>query len=223
MSKAKARRSNEKKLRQAVVATARDMSFLGLSPGKTGNVSARFGDGMLITPTALAYDKIDADDIVMVDGDGGVAGGQLAPSSEWRFHLAAYAARLDRHALVHTHSMHATALACARKSIPAFHYMVAGAGGNDIPCTPYATFGTSELAAHVAAALETRDACLMANHGQIALGETLENALALAFDIETLAEQFLKATLVGPVFILPDDEMARMVEAFKTYGKTATG
>ena len=210
---------SEKALRKAVVATAQEMSARGLSPGRSGNVSARFGDGMLITPTALAYEKMDADDIVFVDADGGVAGDQLKPSSEWRFHLATYAARPDRHAIVHTHSLHAVVLACAHKPIPAFHYMVAVAGGRDIPCAPYATFGTPELAVHVADGVASRDACLMANHGQIALGETLRSALDLAFEVETLAEQYFKVLLLGSVHILPDDEMARMVEAFKTYGK----
>ncbi|MGQ0456871.1 MAG: class II aldolase/adducin family protein [Hyphomicrobium sp.] len=210
---------SEKALRKAVVATAQDMSRRGLSPGKSGNVSARFSDGMLITPTAKSYETLEAGDIVFVDGDGVVAKNVGAPSTEWRFHLAAYRARPDRHALVHAHSMHATALACARKPIPAFHYMVAVAGGKDIPCAPYATFGTDQLARFVAASVANRDACLMANHGQIALGETLERALALACEVETLAMQYATALQIGPVYVLPDDEMARMIEAFKSYGK----
>lgn len=215
----RARGASEKSLRKSVVAIAREMSDRGLSPGRSGNVSCRLETGMLITPTALAYDAMRADDIVRVDGDGGVAGGQRRPSSEWRFHLAAYRVRPDRHAVVHTHSMHATVLACAGKEIPAFHYMVAVAGGNDIPLAPYATFGTDELATLVSAHLERRDACLMANHGQIAIGETLRTALDLAFEVETLAEQYAKVLALGFARILPNDEMARMVEAFKFYGK----
>lgn len=222
MSKSKTRGGeSEKGLRKAVVATAREMSRRGLSPGRSGNVSCRFADGMLITPTARAYDETEPDDIVFVGGDGGVAGGHLKPSSEWRFHLAAYAARPDRHAVVHTHSLHAVVLACAHKPIPAFHYMVAVAGGKDIPCVPYATFGTSDLANHVALGIAARDACLMANHGQIALGETLGAALDLAFEVETLAEQYVKVLLLGAPQLLSDDEMMRMVEAFKTYGRPA--
>lgn len=210
---------SEKALRKGVIATARRMSDSGLSPQRSGNVSARFAGGMLITPTGMAYDELDAKDIVFVDADGGVMGGQRKPSSEWHFHLAAYASRPDKHALVHTHSMHATVLASAHKSIPAFHYMVAVAGGKDIPCVPYATFGTDALARHVADGLKARDACLMANHGQVALGDTLTAALELAFEVETLAEQYFKTLLLGAVHLLSDDEMALMVEKFKTYGQ----
>jgi ribulose-5-phosphate 4-epimerase/fuculose-1-phosphate aldolase len=144
--------AGEEQVRAEVVATARAMSTSGLSPGRSGNVSARFSDGMLITPSGLAYDLMESADIVFVDGDGSVASGQRAPSTEWHFHLAAYRARPDLHALVHTHSLHATVLACAGRNIPAFHYMVAVAGGSDIPLVPYATFGTAQLAEYVAAA-----------------------------------------------------------------------
>ena len=213
----------EKALRKEIVATALAMSRRGLSPGRSGNVSARFADGMLITPTGKAYEDIDASDIVFVATDGNVPGKQLKPSSEWHFHLAAYAARPDRHALVHTHSMHATVLACAHKSIPAFHYMVAVAGGNDIPCVPYATYGTEDLARHVAVGIKNRDACLMANHGQIAIGATLTQALELAFEVETLAEQYFKVLLLGSAHVLPDAEMALMLEKFKAYGQKGGG
>jgi L-fuculose-phosphate aldolase len=213
----------EKALRKAIIATAMTTNLRGLSPGRSGNVSARFNDGMLITPTGMAYDELELDDIVFVDRDGGVMGGQRRPSSEWHFHLAAYSARADRHALVHTHSMYATVLACAQKAIPAFHYMVAVAGGADIPCVPYATFGTAELAAHVAVGLKARDACLMANHGQIAIGETLDAALELAFEVETLAEQYFKVLQLGPAHILSDSEMQKMLEKFKTYGQKVQG
>jgi L-fuculose-phosphate aldolase len=209
--------------RKAVVATAREMSRRGLSPGRSGNVSCRWKTGMLITPTALAYDEMKARDIVFVASDGTVPADQRAPSSEWQFHLAAYRARPDMSAVVHTHSIHATALACCGKPIPAFHYMVAVAGGNDIPVVPYATFGTSELAGHVAEGLLHRTACLMANHGVIALGATLPAALALAAEVEILAEQYAKALAIGAPNILPDDEMALMVEKFKTYGRQSNG
>ncbi|NOU07092.1 MAG: L-fuculose-phosphate aldolase, partial [Hyphomicrobiaceae bacterium] len=211
----------EKQLRKEIIKTAVTMSQRGLSPGRSGNVSARYDTGMLITPTGMAYDQLKPSDIVFVDSDGGVMGGQKKPSSEWHFHLAAYAARPDRNALVHTHSMHATVLACAHEPIPAFHYMVAVAGGSDIPCVPYATFGTAELAAHVANGLKDRDACLMANHGQIALGENLAQALELAFEVETLAGQYFKVLLLGAAHILPDAEMELMIEKFKAYGQRA--
>lgn len=212
---------SEKALRKAIIATALATSMRGLTPGRSGNVSARFANGMLITPTGMAYDALEVSDIVFVDSDGGVMGGQRKPSSEWHFHLAAYAARPDRHALVHTHSMHATVLACAHKPIPAFHYMVAVAGGKDIPCVPYATFGTVDLARHVADGLQQRDACLMANHGQIAIGDTLDAALELAFEVETLSAQYFKVLQLGEAIILPDDEMAVMIEKFKSYGQKA--
>ena len=214
---------SEKALRRAVLDTALEMSRAGLSPGRSGNVSARFGQAMLITPSGMAYDALTPDDIVLVDGDGAVLGEQRKPSSEWRFHLFAYDARPDRHAIVHTHSMHATILACVEKPIPAFHYMVAAAGGKDIPVVPYATFGTDELGVHVAKGLKDRDAVLMASHGQIAIGETLSSALELAFEVETLAEQYYKVLLLGPAKLAPDilsdKAMAEMVDKFKTYGQ----
>lgn len=217
---------SEKAARQAVVETALTMARKGLSPGRSGNVSCRFshskhGQGMLITPTGKAYEEMELKDIVFVAAGGSVLGKQLKPSSEWHFHLAAYHARPDRHALVHTHSLHATVLACAHKPIPAFHYMVALAGGKDIPCVPYATFGTEELAIHVASGVKERDACLMANHGQVAMGETLQSALELAFEVEVLAEQYAKLLALGPgaVHLLSDAEMAAMLVKFKAYGQ----
>lgn len=215
------RRSDEMTLRAEVIATAQRMSREGLSPGRSGNVSCRYGDGMLITPSGLAYDLMKVGDIVYVANDGTPELGALKPSSEWRFHLAAYAARADAQAVVHTHSLNATALACSGKPIPAFHYMVALAGGNDIPLVPYATFGTEELADHVASGLKDRAACLMANHGQIATGNSLDAALELAFEVETLAAQYLRVLLLGAPVLLPDDEMALMVEKFRAYGANA--
>lgn len=216
-------RTGDKTLRKAVLDTALAMSRSGLSPGRSGNVSARADGGMLITPSGMAYEDLEPRDIVFVSEDGPVAKGERKPSSEWHFHLAAYRARPDRHAIVHTHSMHATVLACAHKPIPPFHYMVAMAGGSDIPCVPYATFGTEELACHVAEGLRARDACLMANHGQIAIGETLQSALELAHEVEVLAEQYYKVLALGPlsVNLLSDAEMTLMVEKFKSYGQYA--
>lgn len=214
-------RKADEKARKSVIAVALAMSRSGLSPGRSGNVSCRVEGGMLITPSGMAYEDLAPADIVCVAADGSVAAKQRKPSSEWHFHLAAYAARPDRNAVVHTHSLHATVLACAGKPIPAFHYMVAVAGGKDIPLVPYATFGTEALARHVADGLKERDACLMASHGQIALGDTLEQALELAHEVEVLAEQYIKVLSLGPAHILPDDEMAIVIEKFKRYGQKA--
>lgn len=211
----------ELKARAAVIATARAMSERGLSPGRSGNVSCRWDNGMLITPSGMAYDAIGPADIVFVAGDGRVPGTQRKPSSEWQFHLSAYAARPDMQAVVHTHSLHATVLACAHKPIPAFHYMVAVAGGKDIPVVPYATFGTEELATHVACGLNERNACLMANHGQIAVGSSLAAALELAAEVEVLAEQYYKVLTLGKPHILPDSEMAEVLQRFRGYGQRA--
>ena len=217
----KAAGRDDGRLRKEVVETARAMSASGLSPGRSGNVSCRLGDGMLITPTGLAYEALKPRDIVLVAGDGTVPGKQKAPSSEWQLHLAAYRARPDMGAVVHTHSLHAVVLACAGRPIPAFHYMVAVAGGADIPVVPYATFGSAALAEHVACGLAERRACLMAHHGVVALGETLAEALALAHEVEVLAEQYVTLLALGEPRLLPEAEMAVVLERFKSYGKQA--
>jgi L-fuculose-phosphate aldolase len=223
-AKSSAFKGSETKARGAVIETALAMSRSGLSPGRSGNVSCRFDGGMLITPTGMAYEALRPRDIVFVDAKGEVPNKRSRkPSSEWRFHLAAYHARPDMNAVVHTHSLNATVLACAHKSIPAFHYMVAVAGGNDIPLVPYDTFGTKELARHVAKGLFRRNACLMANHGQIALGATLPAALELAHEVEVLAEQYCRVIALGKPYILPDDEMTRVLKRFKAYGQRGQG
>lgn len=216
-------RGGESAARREVIETAREMSRRGLSPGRSGNVSRRFGGGMLITPTGLAYEGLMPEDIVWMAADGSVPGGQRKPSSEWRFHLSAYAARPDLGGIVHTHSTHATVLACAHKPIPAFHYMVAVAGGADIPLVPYATFGTEELARHVAKGLANRNACLMANHGALAAGATLAAALELAGEVEALAEQYVKVLMLGKAHILSETEMRQVLARFKSYGQQDGG
>jgi L-fuculose-phosphate aldolase len=208
--------------RREVIDTARAMSRQGLSPGRSGNVSRRWADGMLITPTGMAYEALAPADITFVDATGRPSGPRK-PSSEWLFHLAIYAARPDMHAVVHTHSLHAVVLACAGRSIPAFHYMVAVAGGDDIPCVPYATFGTESLARHVAAGLERRNACLMAHHGQIAIAATAAGALELAAEVEVLAEQYCKVLMLGRPTLLSAAEMSDVIERFKSYGQKAQG
>ncbi len=215
-----ARTSPETAARREVIDTAREMSRRGLSPGRSGNVSRRWRDGMLITPTGIAYDLIAPADVVFVDPAGN-AQGRRKPSSEWRFHLTAYAARPDIGAIVHAHSLHAVVIACTGNPIPAFHYMVAIAGGDDIPCVPYATFGTDVLAGYVAAGLAKRNACLMAHHGQIAVGTSLAGALELAAEVEVLAEQYYKVSTLGRPAILSSAEMAEVIERFRGYGQKA--
>ncbi len=202
-----------------MAATALAMSLKGLSPQRSGNVSARYKDAMLVTPSGVPYDKIGAREIVRVGMDGKVVPGELKPSSEAPFHLAIYRAFPAAQAIVHCHSMAATALACARREIPAFHYMVAVAGGKRIPLADYATFGTDELAAAAVRALEGHRACLLANHGQIAWSASLAKALELAAEVETLARQYIDVLALGRPHILDDVEMDRVIEKFRSYGK----
>lgn len=220
-SKKPSARTLENAARRQVIETALAMSRSGLSPGRSGNVSMRWQDGMLITPSGMAYDSLTPKDIVYVAGDGSVASKARKPSSEWQFHLAAYVERPDRAAVVHTHSLNATVLACQHKPIPAFHYMVAAAGGMEIPCVPYATFGTKELADNVCKGLRKHDACLMANHGQIAIGSTPASALELATEVENLAAQYVQVLSLGKPKILSDGEMKEVLKRFKNYGQKA--
>lgn len=206
-------------LRKAIIAVANEMSQSGLSPGKSGNVSARCGAQILITPTGVPYADLKPRDIVALDAHGKVVAGALLPSSEWHFHVAIYAARPDAGAIVHTHSRFATALACTGREIPAFHYMVAVAGGDSIRCAPYATFGTEALAEHAVAALAGRKACLLANHGQIALGDSPARALTMAQEVETLASHYVAALQIDQPVILDTDEMRVVLEKFRTYGQ----
>lgn len=205
-------------LRAAITATARAMNALRINRGKSGNVSARIDGGFLVTPSGLPYADTAAEDIVAVSADG-VASGRREPSTEWRFHRDVYAARPEVMAIVHAHSPFATTLACLDRGIPAFHYMIAVAGGADIRCAPYATFGTQELSDHVLLALEGRTACLLAHHGMIAVGVSLASALALAVEVETLAEMYWRALQIGEPLNLSADEMRTVLARFATYGK----
>jgi L-fuculose-phosphate aldolase len=211
------RATDTRSLRLAVVATAREMNALGINRGKSGNVSARMDGGFLVTPSALPYDRTEAEDVVVVTSDG-TPRGRRRPSSEWRFHRDIYAARVEVDAIVHTHSPFATTLACLDRGIPAFHYMVAVAGGDDIRCAPYATFGTQALSDRAVKALEGRRACLLSHHGMIALGASLDAALALAVEVETLAAMYWRALQLGEPTLLSAEEMARVVERFSNYG-----
>lgn len=207
------------RLRGELVATARRMSALGLTPGMTGNVSVRAPGGLLVTPSGMAYDALGADDVVQLAADGTPRPGQRAPTSEWQLHAALLAARPDVGAIVHTHSMFCTAVACLRRAIPAVHYMVVRAGLDEIPCATYATFGTAELAHAAVAALAGGRACLLANHGMVALGDDLPSALALAADVETLAAQYWHACQLGTPHVLDHAELERVRAQFAGYGQ----
>ena len=194
------------------------MTRLGLNQGTAGNVSARYQDGMLITPSGIPYERMTEQMIVYVDNDGKYEEGKL-PSSEWRFHLAAYQTRPEANAVVHNHAIHCTAVSILNRPIPAIHYMIAAAGGNSIPCAPYATFGTRELSEHVVVALKNRKATLLQHHGLIACEENLQKALWLAHEVEVLAQLYMKTLAVmDPVPVLSDEEIAVVLEKFKTYG-----
>jgi L-fuculose-phosphate aldolase len=210
-------------LRDELVSTARRMSELGLAPGTTGNVSVRTARGFVVTPSGMAYDQLRGDDAVAIDLDGTIRPGQRAPSTEWRLHRDVLAARPEAQAIVHTHSLYCTSVACLRRPIPAIHYMVVAAGGDEIPCADYATFGTDELAASVVRALGRGHACLMANHGMVALGDSLAAALRLAADVETLAAQYWHAVQLGPPHVLPHDELDRVRGQFAGYGQRRRG
>lgn len=204
-------------LRERIVDTARRMNALGINQGASGNVSARVEGGFLVTPSGLPYENLQPGDIVHLGLDGH-ATGHREPSSEWRFHRDIYATRPEAGAVVHTHSAYATTLACLGRAIPAFHYEVAFAGGKDIRCAPYRSFGTQDLSDAALAALEGRRACLLAHHGVIAFGADLDDALRLADKVEAMARLYWQALQVGEPAILDDDEMARIVERFRHYG-----
>lgn len=213
----------EKDLRLAIVACCRRLQPLGVNQGAVGNVSARLGDMLFITPSGVPYDTLQPEMIASmpVFGEYGAWRGPLKPSSEWRFHLDIYRARPDVGAIVHTHALYATTLSMLRKPIPAAHYMVAAFGGPDVRCAPYATFGTKELSDHALAGLKDRHAVLLANHGAIACGADLAEALWRMTELETLAKMYHLALAVGKPAILPEDEIERVIERFKTYGSKA--
>ncbi len=202
-----------------------ELSRLGLNRGTSGNVSIRASSsdgqpGFYITPSGMAVDVMTPQDMVWMDFDGH-CNGTRAPSSEWRFHLDILQHKPEIQVVIHTHSMAATALSTLRKDIPAFHYMVAVAGGDNIRCAPYALFGSQLLSDHALAALYQRSACLLANHGMIAVGETADKALAIALEVETLAAQYLQALSAGEPHLLSAQEMHEVLEKFKSYGAWA--
>lgn len=212
------------KLAIDIIATAQAMNAKGINSGTSGNVSARTQTGMLITPSGMDYGQLTPDDIVAMDFDTTwFATNNLRPSSEWRFHLEILRNRPDVGAIVHAHSTYATALAVHGRSIGAFHYMVAAAGGHDIRCAPYATFGSQDLADNAVAALEDRWACLLANHGMIAVGPDLPSALALAVQIEELARQYVTALALGEPPELSRAEIEKVKAKMSSIGYGSNG
>lgn len=209
--------------RAEIVAVARELDLAGMMPNKSGNLSCRTPGGFLITPSGVPYRTLEPGQIVKFDDHGTPAPGGMRPSSEWRMHAAIYACRPDVSAIVHTHSPGATAMACAGLEIPAFHYMIALAGGS-IRCAPYATFGSADLAANAIAGLEGRRAVLLANHGVVAVGQSLATAQAVALEVENLAGQYLSMLAAGlEPNVLDDAELARVIEKFADYGRIAPG
>jgi L-fuculose-phosphate aldolase len=205
-------------LRQQLIDTALDMNARGLNQGTSGNLSVRHGDGMLITPSSMDYASLKTDDIVHLDLDGNSTSVRR-PSSEWRFHARIYKRRPEAQAVLHAHPLNCSALACMGKGIPAFHYNVAVAGGNDIRCARYETFGTQELSDAMLEALEGRKACLMANHGMTCVEKDLPTVLDLAVEVENLAAVYGRILAMGKANILDDAEMDRVIRQFGCYAK----
>jgi L-fuculose-phosphate aldolase len=203
--------------RSEVLVWAQRLDAAGLSLGTSGNISARTDSGMVVTPTARRYEELTAGDLVEVDLSGRRLAGDLAPSTEWPFHALIYRQRPEVASVVHAHPPYATALACNRIEIPPFHYMVAISGGGTIRCAGYAKPGSEVLALQVVAALDGRRACLLANHGLIALGPSVRSAFALALEIENLARQYWLALQVGEPVLLSDAEMDEILTHFETY------
>jgi L-fuculose-phosphate aldolase len=210
--------ASERGVRVRLLQAARRLDALGLNQGTSGNISARVEGGYLVTPSGQPYDGMAAADIVFVDASG-EAHGTRTPSSEWRLHRDIYARHPEADAVVHTHSPYATTLACLRRDIPPFHYEVAFAGGTDIRCAGYATYGTQELSDLALAALEGRRACLLANHGAVAYGPGIDEAAELAQKVEALARVYWQALQAGEPALLDEAEMARVVEKFRNYGR----
>lgn len=210
--------AKDRSMRQKMVETCHAMEAKGINQGTAGNLSLRHGDGFLITPSSFAYDAMQPEDIVEMGWDGTFVGRR--PSSEWRFHRDILRARPDVNVVLHCHSIYAASIACHHRSIPAFHYMVGVMGGTTLRCARYATYGTQALSDAALEALEDRMACLLGQHGQIALGATLDAALWMAIEVETLARMYQQALVLGEPPVLPDDEMARVIAQMKrmSYG-----
>ncbi len=210
----------EARLRTEIVARCKELDARGLNRGASGNVSARMGEVMLITPSAVPYTELEPGMIAVmpIAGAYGAWEGPLKPSSEWRFHLDLMRARPDIGAVVHTHAEFSTILAIARRPIPAIHYMMAAFGGVEIPCCDYACYGTAELSRAILSALGDRNGCLMANHGMLTVGANLTRATWLAFELEALAHQYFHVLQIGGGHVLSDAEIAEAASGFATYG-----
>lgn len=209
-------------LRQEIIANCLEMNASGFNQGTSGNLSIRCAERLLITPSGIAYEQLQPEDIVSMHMDGSYEH-RYAPSSEWRLHRDIYLAKPEVGAVVHAHPTYCTTLAIRGMEIPAVHYMIAASGGNSIRCARYATYGTEALSQAAMEALEGRTACLLANHGMIATGPTMAKAMWLAIEVETLAQQYFNTLLLGGPTILPDDEIARVLEKFKDYGLKPRG
>jgi L-fuculose-phosphate aldolase len=207
-------------LRKAVIKTCLAMNEEGINQGTSGNVSVRTDEGYLITASGIPYKKMKPEHVVEMDIEGGYRG-DYYPSTEWRMHLDIFKARPEAQAIVHVHSPYATAMACLRRDIPSFHYMIGVAGGPSLRVSDYAEFGTQELSDTMLKAMEGRKACLLANHGQICFGPSLEKALWLAVEIEALCHQYWAASLFGKPVILGEPEMTSVLKRFGSYGLQA--
>lgn len=213
-----ARTPDESGLRAAMVRAALELDARGLNRGTSGNVGVRCGVHLLVTPSGVPARELTAQGMALVAPDGQVIGAGR-PSSEWRFHRDILQSRPDVHAVVHVHSPFATTLACLRIEVPPFHYMIAAAGGSTIRCAPYALFGTQELSDHALAALQDRRACLLGNHGMVATGRDLADAVALCVEVESLCEQYWRARQIAEPHHLSEAQMAEVMERFRTYGR----
>ena len=213
-------KQTEKRLREAIVEKARWMNANGLNQGTSGNISARSGDQMLITPSAVPYEEMQPSMIASlpIEGEYGAWRGELPPSTEWRFHLDIMRARPEVSAIVHAHPTFATVISIARRPIPACHYMIAAFGGTDIRCADYATYGTKTLSENALKALEGRSGCLLANHGMIVAGGDLDQAMWLAVELETIAKQYYYSLLIGGPVVLPDSAVEEARESMQDYG-----
>lgn len=211
--------ADERAKRQAIIDKCLWMNASGLNQGTSGNISVRHGQAILITPSATPYEALRPEMIARMplDGDGAWEG-PLKPSTEWHFHLDILRARPEIEAVVHTHSTFATVLSIARRPIPACHYMIGTFGGSDIRVADYATYGTAALSRHALTALEGRTACLLANHGAIAIGTSLEKAMWFAVELETLAKQYYHSLLIGGPVLLSEAQMAEARQGFASYG-----
>jgi len=212
--------SSDKNPRRELVNIAQKLVILGLNRGTSGNVAVRYGKTFLVTPSGVPTEDRLPDGMVAMNFSGATLG-DGKPSSEWRFHCDILAARPEIGAVIHTHSRYATSLACLNRDIPPFHYMISVAGGDSIRCAPYALLGSQELSDFTLQALENRKACLLGNHGMIALGYDLADALAVAVEVEALCEQYCIALQIGEPNVLSDSQMQEVLEKFKSYGRWA--